>query len=141
MRLDEFHDSLPLSQPVRSGQASFLSVIFGCGLAAVPQVRPMMFRGTAKPDCYFGQDCRDSIGIPHPWQNLSPAMMRVPHLTQKPEARPGAGACACADGPWRACCTDACKPRRALLCLRASSTTAATRQISASQPEAVSRKL
>ena len=92
---------------------------------------------------YFGQDFRDSIGTPQPWQKLSPAMMRVPHLTQKLEARPGTGACVCswADGPWCACCIDACHPRMEFLCLRASSTTAATRQISASQPEAVCRKL
>jgi len=93
---------------------------------------------------YFGQDCRDPIGSPHPWQKLSPAMMRVPHLTQKLEGRPGTGACvcagACADGPWCAC-IDACHPRMEFLCLRASSTTAATTQISASQPEAVCRKL
>src|ERR1700728_1707901 len=68
-------------------------------------------------------------------------MMRVPHLAQKPEARPGAGSGSGADGAWRACCTDACSPEMAPLCLRASSTTAATRQISASQPEAVCRKL
>lgn len=70
-------------------------------------------------------------------------MMRVPHSVQKFEARPGTGACACAcaDGPRRACCTDACSPRMEFLCLRASSTTAASRQISASQPEAVCRKL
>src|SRR4029077_1826306 len=99
--------------------------------------------------------CRDSIGTPHPWQNLSPAMMRVPHVMQKLEARPGTGAwscaragacaracaCACADGPWCTCCIDACHPRMEFLCLRASSSTAATRQISASQPEAVCRKL
>jgi hypothetical protein len=94
---------------------------------------------------YFGQDFRDPIGTPQPWQKLSPAMMRVPHLTQKLEARSGACACACAwawaDGPWCACCTDACHPRMEFLCLRASSSTAATRQISASQPEAVCRKL
>src|SRR5260370_40214728 len=94
---------------------------------------------------YFGQNYRDVIGSPHPWQSLSPAMMRVPHLAQKPEARPGAGvgagACACADGPWCACCDGASRARMESLCLRASSSTAATRQISASQPEAVCRKL
>ena len=108
---------------------------------------------------YSGQDFRDPIGTPQPWQKLSPAMMRVPHLTQKPEARPGtgactgagagSGACACAcagagawaDGPWCACWIDACHPRTEFLCLTASSSTAATRQISASQPEAVCRKL
>src|SRR5579863_7160593 len=74
-------------------------------------------------------------------------MMRVPHLTQKPEARPGTGACsrarACswAAGPWCTCCIDACHPRMEFLCLRASSTTAVTRRISESQPEAVCRKL
>ena len=92
---------------------------------------------------YFGQDYGDPTGTPHPWQNLSPAMMRVPHLTQKLEARPGTGACACAcaDGPWCTCCIDACHRKMEFLCLRASSITAATRQISASQPEAVCRKL
>jgi hypothetical protein len=88
---------------------------------------------------YFGQDYRDPIGTPHPWQNLSPAMMRVPHLTQKLGSCLGAGACA--DGPWCTCCIDACHPRMEFLCLSASSSTAATRQISASQPEAVCRKL
>jgi hypothetical protein len=69
-------------------------------------------------------------------------MMRVPHLTQKLEARLGTGASAwaCAGGPWCACCIDACHPTMAFLCLRASSSTAAIRQISASQPEAVCRK-
>ena len=64
-------------------------------------------------------------------------------MAQKLDARPGTGVGtgACADGPWRACCTDACSPRMEFLCLRASSSTAATRQISASQPEAVCRKL
>jgi hypothetical protein len=92
---------------------------------------------------YFGQDFRYSIGTPQPWQKVSPAMMRVPHLAQKLEARSGACACVCsrADGPWCACCIDACHPRIEFLCLRASRTTAATRQISASQPEAVCRKL
>src|SRR5580700_1170944 len=96
---------------------------------------------------YFGQDFRDPIGTPQPWQKLSPAMMRVPHLTQKLEARPGTGACswarACSwtDGPWCTCCIDACHPRIEFLCLRASSTTAVTRRISESQPEAVCRKL
>ena len=60
-------------------------------------------------------------------------------MTQKLEARPGV--CACADGSWRTCFIDACHPRMEFLCLRASSSTAATRQISASQPEAVCRKL
>ncbi len=92
---------------------------------------------------YFGQGYRDPIGAPHPWQNLSPAMMRVPHLAQKLEALPGTGvgSGACADGPWCASCTDVCHPRMESLCLRASNTTAATRQISASQPAAVCRKL
>ena len=94
----------------------------------------------------FGQDFRDPIGTPQPWQKLSPAMIRVPHLTQKLEGcRAGACVCSCvcsrADGPWRTCCIDACHPRIEFLCLRASSSTAATRQISASQPEAVCRKL
>src|ERR1700733_1792963 len=89
---------------------------------------------------------------PQPWQNRSPAMMRVPHLAQKAEARPGTGdgtgpcACACADGSWCACCIDACctdasRPMMESLCLSASSATAAIRQMSASQPEAVCRKL
>jgi hypothetical protein len=43
---------------------------------------------------YFGLDYEDAIEIPHPWQNLSPAMMRVPHLAQKFEARRGAAPCA-----------------------------------------------
>ena len=64
-------------------------------------------------------------------------------MAQKLEAGPGTGACACscADGPWCACCIDACHPRMEFLCLRANSSTAAIRQISASQPEAVCRKL
>ena len=64
-------------------------------------------------------------------------------MAQKLDARPGTGVGtgACADGPWCACCADACHPRMESLCLRASSSTAATRQISASQPEAVWRKL
>jgi len=64
-------------------------------------------------------------------------------LAQKLEARPGTGVGTgtCADGPSCACCADACHPRMEFLCLRASSSTAATRQISASQPEAVCRKL
>ena len=66
-------------------------------------------------------------------------------MAQKLEALPGTGAgtgvCACAGDPWRASCTDACHPRMESLCLRASSTTAANRQISASQPEPVCRKL
>jgi len=64
-------------------------------------------------------------------------------LAQKFEALPGTGAGtrACADGPWCASCSDACRPRMESLCLRASNPTAATRQISASQPEAVCRKL
>src|SRR5580692_7715851 len=66
-------------------------------------------------------------------------MMRVPHLAQKFVARPGTGACA--DGAWPACCSDARSPRMEFLCLRASSSTAASRQISASQPEPVCRKL
>ena len=37
---------------------------------------------------YFGQNYGDPIGAPHPWQNVSPAMMRVPHLAQKLDARP-----------------------------------------------------
>ena len=70
-------------------------------------------------------------------------MMRLPHLAQKLEARPGTGVGtgACADGPSCACCAGACRPRTESLCLRASSSTAATRQISANQPEAVCRKL
>jgi hypothetical protein len=92
---------------------------------------------------YFGEDYRDPVDAPHPWQNLSPGMMRVPQLRQKLEARPGTGAgtAACAGGPSCACCAGACCPRMEFLCLRASSSTAATRQISASQPEAVCRKL
>ena len=64
-------------------------------------------------------------------------------MAQKLEALPGTGVgtIACADGPWRASCTDACRPRMESLCLRASNPTAATRQISASQPAAVCRKL
>src|SRR3984957_11222804 len=70
-------------------------------------------------------------------------MMRVPHLAQKLEALPGTGVGtgACAGGSWCASRTGACCPRMESLCLRASNTTAATRQISASQPEAVCRKL
>ena len=60
-------------------------------------------------------------------------------MAQKPGDRPGA--CACTGCPWCACCTDACHPRIEFLCLRASSTTAASRQISDSQPEPVCRKL
>jgi hypothetical protein len=80
---------------------------------------------------------------PHPWQNLSPAMMRVPHWAQKLEALrgTGVGTGACADGPWCACCAGARPPKNESLCLRASSSTPATRQINASQPEAVCRKL
>ena len=58
-------------------------------------------------------------------------------MAQKPEAPLGTGACAgdCASG------TGAGRPRSDSLYLRASSSTAAARQISASQPEAVCRKL
>lgn len=49
--------------------------------------------------------------MPHPWQNRSPGMMRVPHLGQKFEARPGAGADARAGAdagaPWYADCAGA----------------------------------
>ena len=64
-------------------------------------------------------------------------------MAQKLEALPGTGVGtgACAGGSWCASCTGACCPRMESLCLRASNTTAATRQISASQPEAVCRKL
>jgi len=64
-------------------------------------------------------------------------------LAQKLEALPGTcvGTGACADGLWCASGTAACRSRMEPLCLRASSTTAATRQISASQPEVVCRKL
>ena len=90
----------------------------------------------------IGQSYKDPVDSPHPWQNLSPVMMRVPHLAQKPEVVAGTGA----DGPWCACWAGApwagaCRMRMESLCLRASSSTAAIRQISASQPEAVCRKL
>ena len=62
-------------------------------------------------------------------------------MTQKLEARPGTGAAARADDPSDACCIGTCRPRMEFLCLTTSSSTAATRQISASQPEAVCRKL
>jgi len=69
-----------------------------CGLAA--NAPDEIFAAQASDICwYFAQDYTDPIGTPHPWQNLSPAMMRVPHLAQKFEARPGTGAGACARGP------------------------------------------
>src|SRR5689334_12508188 len=65
---------------------------------------------------------------PQPWQNRSPVIMRVPHVAQKFEARSGTGA-------------GAGRPEMESLCLSASSSTATTRQISASQPDAVCKKL
>src|SRR5690348_3884441 len=67
---------------------------------------------------------------PHPWQNRSPVIMRVPHVGQKFEARSGAGTGA-----------GACRPEMKSLCLSASSSMAVTRQVRASQPDAVCRKL
>src|SRR5690349_17116713 len=71
---------------------------------------------------------------PHPWQNRSPVIMRVPHVAQKFEARSGTGT-----GVGTG--VGACRPEKESLCLSASSSTATTRQISASQPDAVCRKL
>ena len=173
--------TLPFIQPAHCRWASFLPVDrIACRLAVM---RPVSFRGngrsclgpvvssephrrrrslisvgisvriTFQSGLHFGQDYRDAVEAPQPWQNLSPAMMRVPHVAQKLEARAGAGDVAWA---WRVGCVlcagggapsgDACRagdgrPRTASLCLSASSTTATARQTSASQPEAVCRKL
>jgi hypothetical protein len=72
--------TLPFVRPAYDGRASFLFRQTGLFCCLACNARD------------FGRGYRDAVEAPQPWQNLSPAMMRVPHLAQKPEVRAGAGA-------------------------------------------------